>query len=350
MVFHPTPNAPVALLALPVWWAMLWGHPCALRAADAPAKESAEPIRMAVLDFQTELFGPPVAGEELAGLLSSALSTGERTPSLLDRKHVREVLKEQSVNLTGLADPEQALKCSTLLGAQLLVSGRAYEVGAEIWISAALFSAQTGKLEKVLVKGLRRDGVSGLTAALAEKLKQKIAAKGAALMGTPQDLAAELASLSERLKGRALPVNAVWCPSAGTGSGTGVTEALFVLRRCGYRVRLPALPAVDPSLQADPGKHLQAIVAAVRKGGAQRLLTVSVESSAAPSVEGLVGVSCKATCRAVDASNGAGLGQAEASSRAADTSEAFARQQALENSVDRAMLELLRRLDLNDGR
>src|ERR1700722_189005 len=156
-IFYQNRLACVASIALVL--AKLFGCPDCVMAADSPpsnaknassgpAEKSAgldKPTGLTVagLDFTASDPSNPKLGVEIAAALTAVLA-GEPGLTLVDRQTLAQTLKEHELNLTGAAasDPsvknEQNLKIGKLVGAKILVSGRAFKLGKDLFITAKM--------------------------------------------------------------------------------------------------------------------------------------------------------------------------------------------------------------------
>lgn len=127
---------------------------------------------------------------------------------IVDRSSLMQTLSEQGINLSGVTDTENALKIGRVVGAKLLVTGKVFELGESRMLTAKVIGTETTLVEGVLIKGELDAPLDKLVFELAEKVTDKIVAKGATLIASP-DVADPIPALIEQLKGRELPVLAV---------------------------------------------------------------------------------------------------------------------------------------------
>ncbi|MHC4717564.1 MAG: CsgG/HfaB family protein [Planctomycetota bacterium] len=182
-------------------------------AADAPGPgkpPSAPPaeLTVAVLSFEASDPGNPKLGGQIADALTAMLS-GRPGFTLVERKELRRVLAEAELNLTGMVNTRQAVKVGKLVGARILVTGRAFALGKQMFITGKLIGVETSLVDGVLVKAEPGKDMGELVLRLAEKLAARLAKVGpklAAGLKAPPD---PLPKLKAALAKRRLPVAAV---------------------------------------------------------------------------------------------------------------------------------------------
>src|SRR5690349_2336332 len=85
-----------------------------------PAAAKTEPLRVAVLDFNS-LTGVPAGLAEAAGPQFSSLLTRLKRFKVLERAALQKILKEQALSGTGAMNDETAAKVGKLAGVQQMV-------------------------------------------------------------------------------------------------------------------------------------------------------------------------------------------------------------------------------------
>lgn len=133
-----------------------------------PAKKT---ITVAILDFDANFPGNADLGKQIAETLSATLS-GEDGITLVDRASLAKTIAEQEVNLTGLVAQDRAIKIGNLIGAKILIMGRAFTMDKSLMITAKLVGTETSLVHPVMVK----DKAGADTADLVMKLSEKVGA------------------------------------------------------------------------------------------------------------------------------------------------------------------------------
>lgn len=108
------------------------------------ARFKASPI--IVTDF-TDLDGnPTLIGKAIAEELSTALVKASSGYKVIDRTHLRTVLKEHKLSDSGLISPESAKKLGKFLGASALVTGTVMIIGNNAKISSKVIDVETSNI------------------------------------------------------------------------------------------------------------------------------------------------------------------------------------------------------------
>ena len=185
------------------------GLPCVLGAAETAEKKPAadHKLTVAVLDFAGSDAANPNVGSDLAAALTAMLS-GESGITLVERQSLAQVLREHELNLTGLVTDDQAIKVGKLVGARLTVTGLAFRLGKDMFLTAKIIGTETSLIEGVMVKDGTTD-MGELTVKLSEKLAAKIHESGPRLVAGSEEELDPLPGLKKKLAGRKLPVVAV---------------------------------------------------------------------------------------------------------------------------------------------
>jgi hypothetical protein len=165
-------------------------------------------ITVAILDFDAFLPGSPDYGRQIGQMLT-ALLTGEAGFQLVDRSSLERVLQEHELNLTGMVSDAQAVQVGRLVGARVMVTGKAFVMGEQFILTAKLIGTETSLVDGVLVRGAAGDEPTELVLQLANRLNGRLAEAGPRL--TADALAAEdpLPGVIEALRQRQLPTVAV---------------------------------------------------------------------------------------------------------------------------------------------
>jgi hypothetical protein len=175
------------------------------KSPDPKAKTTSIPV--AILDFEATAPGNPELGKQIAETMVAML-TGEGGFTLVDRTAMGKTLQEHELNLTGLVDSNQAVKISKLVGARIIVTGKAFVLGEQLMITAKIIGTETSLVEGVLVKGKRTADVGELVMQLGEKLTERLREKGPKLVVGETELD-PVPALKEKLAKLKLPKMAV---------------------------------------------------------------------------------------------------------------------------------------------
>jgi TolB-like protein len=196
-------------------------------------------LTVAILDFDANVPGSSDLGKQISETLTATLS-GEIGFTLVDRSMLGTVLKEHALSLTGLVDADTAMKIGKLVGARILVTGKAFSVDKSIFLTAKLIGTETGLVDGIIVKGQQGDDLGDLIAKLSLKVADRLHTGGAKLL--PADEPVDpLPALKARLAGQKLPTLELMIHEEHEGLAQTVdpavdTELRKMLTDCGFSV------------------------------------------------------------------------------------------------------------------
>lgn len=316
-----------AMLAVMV--AMVWG--CAVCPAVEPATRAAARaerpmLSVAILDFQADTPGNVELGKQIGETLTATLSA-ENGFTLVDRASMSKTLSEHELNLTGLVSPDQATRIGKLVGAKILVTGKAFALDKQMFVTAKIIGTETSLVEGVLVKGRRDGDVADLVMQLSEKIAVRLREVGPTLVAAADDAKDPLPALRQRLAGKKLPVLALVINEEHVSQHPRVidppvdTELRMMLVNCGFTV-------ID--------------MAEITKGKGNVEVTIKGEaiSEFAARIGNLVSCSSRVEVRLVN-TDGKTLLADRVTGRAADLSEQIAAKTALQNAAHQMGLKIL---------
>ena len=152
--------------------------------AEQPEKKL---VRIAILPFDTSSLkeGGQDLGAQVTDLLQTLLVN---TPDfeLVQRAELDKVLREHSLNLTGLSDQSEQLKVGKLAGAQLLLTGRVFPLDRDLCLVAKLTGVETTKMTALLIQGPLAGKIAPLVEQLSTKIKDELKTKAAVLLPQPE--------------------------------------------------------------------------------------------------------------------------------------------------------------------
>jgi hypothetical protein len=329
---------------------VLLGVPQAAPAADprqaSVARAAGAGLTVAVLDFEASDPGNAKLGEDIAAALT-ALLADQPGAVLVERQALRRAMEEHELSMTGAFDAGRAVKVGKLVGARVLVTGRAFRLGKELFITAKLIGTETSLIEGVLIKGAADADLGELVPKLAEKVADKLRTAGPRLTALP-DLPDPLPGLKRKLAGRRLPAIALvvreehrsLLPQAKAGpapTSAAETEIRRLFLECGFAIR--EVSAADRArLAADKASWPAGL------HGVDLLIVVDAFSEHAGRVGSLVCCSSRAEAHALQRDGDALLAAERVVSRGADLSEEIAAKRALQNAGRELSLAVLARL------
>lgn len=151
-----------------------------LGAASMSAQDAggARPVPVGVFPF-TQDESMENAGRKLADLISAELS-GNPSIMLVERAEIDKLVSEQSLNLSGMANPEYANKVGYLIGARIIVTGSVFKIDKETCVVAKVIGTETSRVIASKVAG--PESLSGLAQKASAKISETIKSDSAALM------------------------------------------------------------------------------------------------------------------------------------------------------------------------
>ena len=138
-------------------------------------------LTVATLDFDADLPGNPDMGKQISEILTATLS-GQDGFTLVDRSQMDHILTENAINLSGLVNPQQAVKIGKLVGARILLTGKIFLVDKQVYLTAKLIGTETSLVDGVLVKGDKDADVGQLMMQLADKVTSRLREVGPKLV------------------------------------------------------------------------------------------------------------------------------------------------------------------------
>ncbi len=304
---------------------------CESRAA-APASAPAGPsIPVALLDFEANMPGNADLGKQITEALTAVL-TGEAGFILVDRASMNRTLQEHELNLTGLVNPDQATQIGKLVGAKILVTGKAFILDKSLYVTAKVIGTETGLVEGILVKGTKDADTGALVMDLSQKLAERLRGSGPKLVALP-DAPDPFVVLQDRLKSRQLPKIAI----------------LFVERH----VSQPQEAKIDPAVETEFKTMLTQCGITVVEGdekdwareNVEVLITGEAFSEAATKIGNIVSCSGRVELKVVNRKDGKLLMADRTTARAADLSEQMAAKTALQKAAHALGVKVLEYFD-----
>lgn len=169
-----------------------------------------EPLAVAVLDFDTSGAKglSDGGGVMLAALLSVKLSDVDGI-HLVERTMLRQAMEEQALGLSGMVDAQTAAHVSRLVGAQVLVTGRAFTISKKLVVTARLIGTETGHVQAVAAEGRAGGEIVDAMGGLAEEISRALLQRRQEFVAAAQETPDLVAELVHALSGMTLPRVAV---------------------------------------------------------------------------------------------------------------------------------------------
>ena len=128
-------------------------------------------VAISDLEIQSDNPGHKYIGKGIAELVSFELGKSSNL-SVISREKRSEMMKELSLSMTGLGDPQQQLKLGKMLAARYMISGNVINMGENMLITMKMVDVETGKVvwqDKITEKLSRYDYISAYFAQSALK-------------------------------------------------------------------------------------------------------------------------------------------------------------------------------------
>ncbi|MCX6347992.1 MAG: hypothetical protein NTV79_00605 [Candidatus Aureabacteria bacterium] len=212
----------------------------ALPAVTAPGWAAAgDAVTVAVFEFESKDSGIAALGAQIADLIGASL-TGQKGIRLVERAELSKALGEMGLGKTGIVDETQAVQVGKVLGAKILVTGRAFAADQDLVIAAKVIGTETTRVFAHVVRGSLTGQISPLIAELAGKIAATVKEKEGELVAAPEKKVDALALLQEQVKGKKLPRVSVRVleehVAAHAIDPAAETELAFTLEKCGFPV------------------------------------------------------------------------------------------------------------------
>ena len=209
--------------------------------------ENPAPLYVAIFDFDDGEKTEQGTGSSTARLLSAHLSTDDSI-LLVERAELDKLLGEQELGLSGAAAANQSVATGKLAGAQVIITGRAFEASTSRFLTAKVINAETSRVYSEMVKYSDPKEFDTAIESLAGKISARIAAKRAEYLPAPDAYTTTVAQLKELLKDRPdRPTVSLHIPEQHLATAVPdpavETEFAKVLGVLGFTVVKPGEPA-----------------------------------------------------------------------------------------------------------
>ena len=169
---------------------------------------NASRISVAIIDFESQAPGNPDLGTQLSDILTARLSIYDQF-QLVERKKLEDLLKEHQLNLTGMVDATDAVKAGKLIGAKILIFGRAFAVDRDLYIVTKIVGTETSQVKGTLAKGSLESNLSDIIDQLANNLTEGLVKWAPELLPKTEKVNDKIAMLKQKLEGKKLPTVAI---------------------------------------------------------------------------------------------------------------------------------------------
>ncbi|NQU44828.1 hypothetical protein HQ520_16180 [bacterium] len=203
-------------------------------------------LTVAVFDFQCKDRNLQEQGELMAELVRVNLSMDESL-RLVTREEMDKLIQEMNLGISGMTD-DAAPKVGHLLGAQVLVLSRLFQVKDQIYATVKVIGVETGRAFSDMAKG-KAEAAEEMSQALAEKILERLTKNSKDLVAQvhlPKD---QLSELKKKVANGALPRVLVYIPEEIIGEAVpdpaAQTEMEYLLLKLGCEVVKNRSKALD---------------------------------------------------------------------------------------------------------
>ncbi len=317
----------VLLTALPLW-------------AEEPnqvvsPEKVVESVPMAIFDFESKAPGNPDLGQQLGDILTARLSTYDQF-TLVERKRLQDVLAEMQLNLSGMVETGQATKVGKVVGARILVFGRAFAVDRDLYLVAKIVGAETSQVKGVMARGKLESDLSATIDQLVEKLVDGLDQWAPQLLPKAEKLESKIDKLRARLKGRDLPSVAVIVPESHARSRLSDPAAAGEIKRVFKDVGFEVIEADKQTLEKWTKN--------VSLAGSDIVITGEGFSDFGAQLGGLTSCVARLEVQAVWRDSAKVIAAERTTRRAVDLSEAIAAKTALQSAGHELAIALIARI------
>jgi Curli production assembly/transport component CsgG len=156
------------------------------------------------LDFREAEPALEGVGASVATLLQVKLSAAS-SAILVERAELHEILAEHELTLSDAVAPGQAAKVGQLTGAEVIISGRVFNVQERTYLVAKVISTSSGRVFGATTDFEKGGKLDGAVEALAGKVAGFLKTKATELRGDKPLEERQLEALKAKMKGQAAP-------------------------------------------------------------------------------------------------------------------------------------------------
>jgi hypothetical protein len=209
-------------------------------------------VTVAIMDFESKAPGNPDLGGQVGDILTARLSIYDQF-QLVERKKLEKLLEEHQLNLTGMVNTRQAVKVGKMLGARIMIFGRAFPVDKDLYFVAKIVGTETSRVKGVIAKGNLESNLSDIIDQLVGKLVGGLEQWSPQLLPKTEKLVNRMARLRCKLKDKELPTVAIVIPerhiNRPVADPAAETEIKRVFQRMGFNVIDVKKKVEDPYLK-----------------------------------------------------------------------------------------------------
>lgn len=302
-------------------------------------------ITVAIIDFESKAPGNPELGQQLSDILTARMSIYDQF-RLVERKKLEELLKEHQLNLTGMVDTNRAIKVGKMLGAKIMVFGRAFPVDKDLYIVAKIVGTETSRVKGVMAKGKLESNLSDIIDQLVDKLVEGLEKWTPQLLPKNEKLQNKVKLLKEQLAGKKLPTIAIVVPEMHinrmVADPAAETEIKKVFKEVGFKiieVKREIVAKWARDFRKDPDKPIPSDFA-----GVDIVITGEGFSEFGARIGGLVSCVARLEVQATGRDSLKIIASERTTRRAVDLSEAIAGKTALQAAGHKLAIKLIEKI------
>jgi hypothetical protein len=291
-------------------------------------KPAAEPngtakVSVAIIDFESQAPGNPQLGTQLSDILTARLSIYDQF-QLVERKKLDDLLKEHQLNLTGMVDTPDAIKAGKLIGARILIFGRAFALDRDLYIVTKIVGTETSQVKGTIAKGSLESNLSDIIDKVATDLTDGLVKWTPELLPKTEKVNDKIAVLKQKLEGKKLPTVAIMISEtnanrqAAAPDPVAQTEFKKIFKEVGFDV-----------IEADKNE-LEKWTKDFSLAGVDIVITGEGFSEFGTRINGLVSCSARLEAQATKKEDHKIISSQRTTRRAVDLSEAIASKTALQ--------------------
>jgi TolB-like protein len=192
----------------------------------------------AILSFEERGTAVKDMGQKAADILFAKLSA-QPDLMLVERRDLEKILQEAEINISGIVNPQEAMKIGQLTGAKVIITGSVFEVNQKLYLVAKVIGTETSRVFANSVDG-RMDELASLAERLAAQVGQTVTAKGQELLAKEKPIEDRIADLKTKLGTKNRPKVFVHVAENHVGQPTydpaAQTELIYFLKETGFEV------------------------------------------------------------------------------------------------------------------
>lgn len=282
-------------------------------------------------------------GDKITELLQAHL-TGSGTMELVERAKIDKAFEELALGKTGIVDEATAARVGHMIGAQVLITGRAFPVDDDLFIVAKVIGVETSRVFAAKVDGPMTGQLNSMVKDLSGQVSKVVLKHDAELVGKEMKEKDYAALLTQSVGAGPRPKVSVFIKEQHVSSPQSLdpaaeTELIYLLNKTGFTVTDErnkqlsdwAVAYLDDTAQKPPTGAAKSDVIFVGE---------AFSEFAARRGE-LVSAKARVELRALDAKTGQVLAIDRKSATAVDLAEQTAAKNALQKATDELALTLI---------